>query len=163
MGHSKHRFFSLWVAVGILFAGSCTPTHEQSPKKAPSITTVKRVSSVNVVSIKAPEAVLDLLQKWRGRYVFFAHEKANIRTIEDFNTRELYCAAINVKVGRIMDDAFDFITASGVDIRWALQNNPDYVADQLLEKIDSIGFMIPEVAVYYGFPQNENLVEIRFE
>lgn len=112
-----------------------------------------------VLSIKAPPAVMKLWKKWAGKYVLFAHRDAGIKKFEDLSGKDLYCAVINVDFG-IFGDAHEFLKVAEIKMTVALQNNPDYYGDQLLEDKKNVGMMVPSVAEAYKFAEEPKLVRL---
>ena len=144
-----NRSLSFWLVVSTVLWSGCATMMQPVPPLA----------SKNIVTLEAPQPVLDLVARWQGNYVLFAHKQYCPAKFDDLAGSFFHCAMINTS--DIWSAASAFETASGLKIVIGLQNNPKLYASQFLEK-GGIGFMVPSVAEHYGFPLREDLVEIRF-
>lgn len=139
-----------------------TPTARPSATSSPTDTLVP-TPSLDVLSLTAPEAVVELWKSWNGKYVIYAHRDVGIQEIGDLDGMVLFIALINVAMDDVMGDAAAFMNASGVELSFSIQNNVNIYKSQLLEDTAHIGFMIPEVAAEYHLKDNDSLVRLEFE
>jgi len=93
--------------------------------------------------------------------VFYAHVGAGITEFGDLDGMTLLVAWINSD--QILGDAEDFVSAGNIEMTIGIQNNADFYGVQLLEDESRIGIMVPDLAEYYGFEEEETLVQIEFK
>ena len=112
--------------------------------------------------LSSPKALSDLLAKWNGKYVLYAHNRSGITKLTDLNGKDLLIAVINVDFGTAMNDAMAFLQAAGISMNLTIQNNVDLYGKNLLDDGNAVGIMLPVVGEHYGFGQNTELVKLEF-
>lgn len=116
-----------------------------------------------VMYLQVPESATSLWGQWNGRYVIYAHRSAGIETLDDLDGKVLLIAFMEVEANDILGDAQQFVEACGISMTFAIQNNPNTYNDNLLEDSNRVGFMVSDVADYYGFDENQDLIRIEFQ
>ena len=115
-----------------------------------------------VMRVKAPQAVLDVWNRWNGKYVLYAPRKAGIKEFSDLAGKNLVIALIDIDLQTAMTDASSLTSAGGILMKYVLQTNKDTYAKQLLAKSNQIGLMVPAVSDYCQFEKNTSLARVEF-
>jgi hypothetical protein len=144
------------------------PTYMQTPTEKSALTPVPTdtpapTPGLAVLSLAAPEEVIELWSSWNGKYVLYAHRDVGIQEFDDLDGMVLFIALINVSMDDVMGDAAAFIHTGGIEMSFSIQNNVDIYKTQLLEEASRIGFMVPEVAAEYRLEESDSVIRIEFE
>lgn len=160
--------FAVIALVSLLFLLACSATrtspaqNDASSASNVSKSTPSPISAqMKTLRLTAPKPVVDLWKKWHGKYVMFAHRSSSIKEFNDLNGKVLMCALINTD--DILGDAAKFKKAANIEMSFAIQNTVDMYGNQFLENPNAVGFMVPSIAEYYKFENDNRLIQILFE
>jgi hypothetical protein len=106
--------------------------------------------------------VVDLWQGWDGKYVIYTHKSTGVRQFGDLS-KVFVLSISDVEMTRITEDFVAFFIAGQLSIKFEVEGDKDAYREALLSGGDRIGFMVPSVAEYCGFPYEQELVRIEFE
>ena len=167
-----------WVFVSLLFLTQTlgcgnkpparsvsVPSQQQGQPKGSRVTQQERSTpapippGIKTVEITAPQAAKAIWNGWNGKYVMFIHRSKPAAALKDLEGRQLMCAVIETDMS-IVGDLTKLCEAGGIKFAIGIQNNPEYYGKQLLESADNVGIMVPAVADYYHFHENQKLVEV---
>ena len=158
-------------------------TWEQWWATPPTPTVVVTPLPEAVLQLEAPAAFAETWKTWNGRYVVYVHRSRNIQQFSDMNGMYLMIALAgsNFSAGDIpgmLADANQLAVNSGITMQVIqnqgqdnfghfLSNSPDYMYDiyslYFLGRPDFVAFLLPEVARYYHFDTNTDLIRVEFK
>jgi hypothetical protein len=136
-----------------------------------------------VLTLEAPAAFAETWKNWNGRYVVYVHRSRNIQQFNDMNGMWLIVALAgnhftDQNGPGMLADANQLAQNSGISLaviedqgqRYLgnyLSNSPDYMYDlysmYFLGRPDFVAFLLPEVARYYHFDTNTDLIRVEFK
>lgn len=148
------------------------------PTPTPVITQTPEV----VLKIKAPEEFLIAWHQFNGKYVVYVHKEAKIKEFSNLDGLNWYIGFIGIN-GQIFDkqamgqDVAKLAGLTSVHMNIISMESPDEFVDYMggnpdgndifknyfLGRPDFVGFMLPEVAHFYQFDNNPDLVRVDFE
>lgn len=148
----------------------------------PTPTPVITQAPEEVLKIKAPEEFLVKWQQFNGKYVVYVHKEANIQEFANLDGLNWYIGFIGIN-GQVFDkqgmgqDVARLAGLTSVHMDIINMESPDEFEDYLagnpagndifknyfLGRPDFVGFMVPEVAHFYQFDNNPDLIRVDFE
>lgn len=148
------------------------------PTPTPIVTPVPE----EVLSLKAPSEFLNIWQLMNGKYVVYVHKSANITEFGNLNGMWWYVAFIG-PVGQVFDaqgmgmDIAKLEGITSVQMQMITEQNPedfnnykngssdnqDFYTTYFFDRPDFAALMIPEVAKFYSFDKNPELIRVEFE
>jgi hypothetical protein len=137
----------------------------------------------DVLSLASPAGFAETWQKWNGKYVVYVHRSSDIQQFSDLNGKWLMVALVGSQlktedVPAMLEDANQLAKNSGIamelienqgqtDFGSFLSNRGIYSNDiyslYFLGRPDFVAFMLPEMAKYYHFDQNTDLIRVEFK
>jgi hypothetical protein len=136
-----------------------------------------------VMTIQAPPSFYSLWTQWNHRYVVYINRNAGIENFSDFEGKYWYIGLMganpaNFDLAAMASDFQPLQNIVEVHIYLYPQGGPTYFKSYLVgsaqgaqtdlfylmfeNQPDYIGVMVPEVAEFYHFGQNENLIRVEF-
>lgn len=136
----------------------------------------------DVLRIKVPEEILNIWGQFNGRYVVYVHKNANIQEFANLDGLNWYVGFIGAKgqdfEKQVMGkDVARLAGITSIHMEIITMESPDEFVDYLsgnpagndvfklyfLGRPDFVGFMVPEVASFYQFDRNPDLIRVEFE
>ena len=149
------------------------------PTPTPVVTPVPEA----ILSMTAPESFAAAWRQWNGKYVVYVHNSRDIQQFSDLDGKSLAVAfagnAFKAEDRQGMIEAATRLAEkSGIamylngmfpekDLTNFFTGGPDYTTDfyyvYFMSGPGFVGLMLPEVAKYYHFDQNPDLLRVEFE
>lgn len=114
-----------------------------------------------VLSLAAPQAVLDIWQELGQKYVIYVQKAAGFQEFQDLNGKNLYIEIIDLGMEEALQDASAFTKAGNLKMDFSLQNN-DIYKTQFREQTNNIAWVTPAIAERFGFPADPDLQRLEF-
>ncbi len=148
----------------------------------PTPTPVITRAPEEILKLNASEEFLVMWQQFNGKYVVYVHKEANIQEFANLDGLKWYIGFIGIngqvfdiqgmgqdvaRLTRLTSVHMDIINMESPDeFVYYLEGNPvgnDIFRNYFLGRPDFVGFMLPEVAHFYQFDKNPDLIRVEFE
>lgn len=149
----------------------------------PTPTPVVTPAPEAILNLDAPESFAAAWRQWNGKYVVYVHFSRDIQQFSDLDGKSLAVAFAGNQFTTedrpgMIEAATQLAEKSGIsmymngmfpekDLTNFFTGSPDYSADFFYVYFMSgpgfVGFMLPEVAKYYHFDQNPDLLRVEFK
>jgi hypothetical protein len=135
---------------------------------------------VEILTIQAPEPFLSVWNQWDHRYVVYVHRSAGIQKFADLDGMAWYVGLMgadpqNSDPAAIANDVIPLENLPDMNAELIFPGEPDFENYMLgstqgtdffetyfLDRPDFIGIMVPELAKFYKFDQNQDLICVEF-
>lgn len=130
-----------------------------------AVATNKEVSTTDskVITLKATDELLTLLETWDGKYTIFVNKNTEIETLEDLNGKPIYCDIYTYGIDVAVDDMGQFTLAADVEMDIGFGNNMPQFLNLMAEREGMVGFLPTMDADENDLKNNPDLKIIVFE